>query len=326
MAVTVELTIGRVFDFHGDSVGCQGRYSYNRSGKPLSLCSEGFSPTTPLVLQETQYLDEQALTGRWHAAQPVGPLLSGTWTSADGKRQLPFELRESYADAIRYEVLTASATGRICDPEDTLGGVNGPNSILTRDYLHLLSPATVRLGLRRLQCPTPARRRAQLRRDARQEECVYLTENVNVDLNGYGLLSIWRGRDEEGFGHLHPYYSWRNTVYDLHTGQALRLSDLLRPQTDSLLLCLIMPRLERYLADFYDRKISKLDQEPGLPESGFSLTSEGILFMYGESDGVASWPCIEQSVVIPYRELLPLLRAHSPLAALLQDRGLRAVP
>jgi hypothetical protein len=279
-----------------------------------------------LVLKETQYLNGQALTGHWRATQPVGPLLSGTWTSADGKRRLPFELRENYEDAVRYEVLSGSATGRICDPEDTLGGVNGPNSTVDREYLHLLGPDTLRPGLRRCNASRPTRRRAQLRRDTQREECVYLSESVAIGLNGYGLLSIWKGRAEEGFGHRHPYYTWRNTVYNLHTGQAVALSDLLKPQTDSLLLRLIVPRLEQYMADFYGQEIRKLDWEPRLPDSGYSLTSEGMCFSYGEGDSVASWPCVEQSVVIPYRDLLPLLRTHSPLMALLQGRGLRAAP
>ena len=124
----------------------------------------------------------------------------------------------------------------------------------------------------------------------------------------------------------HPDYSWYNTVYDLHTSRTLALSDLLKPQTDSLLLRLITPCLERYLADFYGQQIRKLEGEPRLPESGFSLTSEGLSFSYGEGDGVASWPCVEQEALLPYAALLPLLRARSPLTALLPSRGLRAAP
>jgi hypothetical protein len=159
-----------------------------------------------------------------------------------------------------------------------------------------------------------------------QADCVYLSEEVGVRLNGYGLLSTYKLKTEEGFGRPHPSYSGMETVYDLHTGRALALSDFLRPATDSLLLQLLIPRLERYMADFEDRKIRKLDWEPRLPQGGFGLTSEGMSFSYDEGDGVASWPCPGQEVIVPYAELLPLLRPRSTLAALLRTRGLQLKP
>ena len=324
LPVTIELAVESKWAFlHGDSSACEGSYSYDRSGTPLSLYAVRFSPDKPLQLQETQFLNRQAVTGRWQALQPLGPAVSGTWTSADGKRRLPFLLREDYQDAVRYEVLTAAATGRLCDLEDLQGGINGPHATLAREYLHLLGPDTVRPGLRRLQCPVPARRRAQLHRDARRENCVYLNEEVGVGLNGYGLLSTDQLQTEEGFGRPHPSYRVSETVYDLHTGRVLTLADFLRPQTDSVLLQLIVPRLERYMAEFEDRELRKLDWEPQLPRGGFGLTSAGMVFSYDEGDGVASWPCPGQEVVVPYAELLPLLKPRSPLDALLRDRGLK---
>jgi hypothetical protein len=319
LPVTVEVTVAP--DAYGahQSLTCRGSYFYDRRGQPLSLQAVGYQPQRPLVLRETVYLDEQARTGEWRATQPLGPHLTGTWRSADGRRQLPFLLREDYQGAVRYEVLTTVRKGPRCPDSDD--HINGPYATLSRDFVHLLGPDTLRPGQRRLQCPSPTARRTQVRRAV--AECIHLTEWTTISFNGHDLLSVSTSQEEAGFGRPHPSFSGADKVYNLRTGQRVTLAQLLRPGTDSLLLQLLTPRLAQYVADYFDQPLRPLTWEPHLPEGGFGLGSEGLTFSYWESDGVASWPCVGQDVVVPYAELLPLLRPVSPLTPLLRERGLQ---
>jgi hypothetical protein len=318
LPVTVEIETGPNQLALHHPPACSGSYFYDRRGQPLSLQAVRYQPQRRLVLRETAYLNPQAVTGEWRATQPLGPVLTGTWASADGRRQLPFVLREDYQQAVRYEVLTTAVSGPLCP--DSNDHIDGPRARLSREYVHLLGPDTLRPGLRRLQCPPPAQRRRQLRRAV--QDCTYLAQSLMVTFNSQNLLSVRTSQEEGGFGRRHPSYSGSDEVYNLRTGQLVTLEQLLRPGTDSLLLQLLTPRLAQYVADYFEEPLRPLTWEPHLPNGGFGLSSEGLTFCYEEGDGVASWPCVEQDIVIPYADLLPLLRSVSPLTPVLRARGL----
>jgi hypothetical protein len=97
LPVTVEVTAAPESPWAAQApLACGGSYFYDRRGQPLSLQAVNYQPQRWLGLRETAYLNEQAATGEWHATQPLGLLLTGTWTSANGQRQLPFVLHEDY--------------------------------------------------------------------------------------------------------------------------------------------------------------------------------------------------------------------------------------
>ncbi|MCC3157012.1 hypothetical protein LJ737_07170 [Hymenobacter sp. 15J16-1T3B] len=301
-----------------------GVYYYERQGQPLILSvGKNYRPGQPLVLEEgapkPDAPDETVPTGRWQATQPLGPELSGTWLSPDGRRRKPFHLREDYTGAVRYELLREEAHGATCPPgpEEEGGGPRRPE--VSRTVLHLLGPDTLQPALRALQCPLPEQRRSQLAVELDQADCegtFGFYGDVQVALNGYGLLSVQHSEGEYAGG-AYPNSANELATYDLRTGRLLKRTAWLRAGREPALSRLLLRRLRMHP---YASSLGL--NEPGgpayLPELGFD--SEGaycLLGDFGAPHAVQGVP-----VVIPYRELRPLVQPGSALARMLQQRGL----
>lgn len=319
--VVLELTI-KPPDTVTNTVELYCSYYYERQGAELRLEPAGaYQPGQPLTLREgaprPDNPDETTPTGRWRAAQSAGPVLTGTWESADGRRQLPFRLREDYTDAVRYELLTGKLQGPPCPL--VAEGASPRIPEVERTFLHLLGPDTLRPALRVLQAPVPEQRRNQLAVELDQADCAGsfgFYGGVNVALNGYGLLSVMLYEGSYSGG---PYPSGTETfeTYDLRTGRALKRADWLRPGREEALRRLLLRRLR---ASPYAQGVSRPDIEAAqLPDLG--LDSEGAYCPLGSLVGV---PHVIEGVpvVVPYRELRPLVQPGSAVARMLQRRGL----
>ncbi|MGI4866518.1 MAG: hypothetical protein ACRYFZ_21525 [Janthinobacterium lividum] len=345
--VTLELTIGRGYDTTGPLV-CSGTYTYDRhpAGQLLLSSPQPYRKSQPLHLQEADSARPQLPTGTWQATQPVGTVLTGTWRSPAG-RELPFRLREDYTDgrghllAVGYEVLRESVV-LPCRPEryddetkqEYRARVkNSPNGY-DLQFLHLLGPDTLRPGVRAAQCPMPRERRQLVRAAAKEYGCSYHSEDLQVDYNDYGLLACHHNwEDDEGTAR--PSHGTSATVYDLRSGQLLTLAEVLRPGTDTLLQRLItrhlldgstpdiIPRTE---PDSYASASGLVPLPGGLDSSqaDFSLTANGLAFGYyfDEVQSFVDGGNLLFAVVVPYAEVLPLLRPDSPVARMLRERGL----
>jgi len=139
--VLLELLVDSSQDFSTKGLRCEGSYFYERlAGGDLILKAPApYRPGQPLRLLEDP-------TGTWQATQPLGPGLSGIWTSRAG-RHLLFVLREDYHDAVRYEILTSHACGPACPPDPDLPQQPGawqPYAQLSQTFMHLLGPDTLR--------------------------------------------------------------------------------------------------------------------------------------------------------------------------------------
>jgi len=313
-AVTVELTIGP--RWAGQPPTCAGHYYYEHRGGALALLAPApFRAGAPLALTETLAIDaepdDQPATGYWQAQTPAGPVLIGSWTSGDGRRRLPFALREDYAGAIRYEILTASRPNDE-DPDGDERAASYHAENLTVEFLHVLGPDSARL--RALQCPPPAQRQALV---ADMTGDSY----ISVALNGYGLLSLLVLEAEETGG---PYPRSHRAIYtyDLSTGRACDPLDWLRPSQQMAFRRLLTRHL---LADsiahdlFTMPGIEGLQAKPPLASLvDFGLNSEG-LYCILEEYGV---PHVIQGkeITIPYSELRSYVRPGTPLARLLAAR------
>ena len=316
LPVTVELNIERG-PAH-DSLRCEGSYYYNRRGGLLGLEAALRQPQAHLVLVETPSQPNSPAQATWQAQQAPGPVLTGTWTSADGRRRLPFALREDYTGAVRYELLRETASGAACQ---------GRQLQASREYLHLLGPDTLRPGQRALQCPRPAQRRAQLRSELAELNCQAEEYGVDTDLfvtyNGDGLLSLIETTSEEHGG---PYPNGDNTAltYDLATGRLVNVNGWLLEKEKSTIAALF----ERHLrADSIGAPFAGESQPIGseagpqpvfMPE--FGLNSEGLFCTLGQLGA----PHVVQRVpiTIPYAELRAYVRPNSPLARLITARQL----
>jgi hypothetical protein len=320
----------------GQGLNCDGTYYYERHGGALEVLGQRvmgsgdadrelvFRPERPLFLSTWYDFPEQ-----WQAVQVAGPLLHGLWTIRFGFVRQYFVMHEDYEDAVRYEVNTAQAY-TVCTPYDEATGASYPDtSDITRDYLHMLGPDTLLPALRRLQCPGPAQRQAEMQALAHEEgnECLEMSETIQVLFNGFGLLTVGHYASEVGHLQPHPNNSRQTSTFDLHTGRELLLRDLLDPGTELPLRQAIARQVIQTLGlnSFgLSRDQSGLPIAP-LPEGGFGVLSDGLLFGYSDDELVAHAGGTP-GILVPWAELLPLLRPNSPLTPLLQAQRRRPQP
>ena len=325
--VLLELLVDSSQDFSTKGLRCKGSYFYERlaGGDIILKAPAPYQPSQPLRLLEDP-------TGTWQATQPLGPVLSGTWTSRAGRR-LPFVLREDYQDAVRYEILTSHARGPACPPDPDLPQQPGawqPYAQLSQSFMHLLGPDTLRLALRRLQCPTPTRRRARTRAAARELDCADVDRGPRQILNAYGLLSLWDDEYVNEYSGGRPHGEDTQRIYDLRAGRWLALEELLRPQAETrrLLAQLVGQHLlggQGTNLEIMERQYIYWQSDDTttvtLPRGGAGLTSQGFFLSY-EPGEVVHGNRGPVEVTITYPELLPLLRPGTPLARMLRERGI----
>jgi hypothetical protein len=322
--VLLELTVDFMDSYPRKGLRCQGSYFYERlaSGDLLLQAAEPYQAQQPLRLTEGP-------GSTWQATQPLGPVLTGTWTGPTGHR-LPFALREDYQDAVRYELLTHEANGNACPNAegDMLPAAWAPYAHLTQQFLHLLGPDTLRPALRRLQCPPPSRRRTLVRAAAHHtiDDCTDTDKSIKINLNAYGLLSIDEGDYVNEYNGSRPHAESRSRLYDLRAGRWLPLEEVLRPEATSLPL--LEQLVGRHLLTDYATTVDAPSRQNitwqegdstrvALPQTAAAFTSQGLWVSYFpyETNGPAD-------VYISYLELLPLLRPGTPVARMLRQRGL----
>ena len=342
--ITVELTVGPLPPTEAqathapDVIACTGSYHYDRhpAGQLLLSSAPPFRPGQPLLLAEADSAHPRQPTGRWQATQPFGPVLTGTWRSPAGQ-VLPFRLREDYTDGqghlmvVQYEILQEGdeiPTPAEREPGETKAAYRARTADLTnscrRDYLHLLGPDTLRPALRALQCPGPARRRRAMREDLGYPSGVELSDQLTVSYDNYGLLSLASSHEGDYKDAVHPEHGAGAVTYDLRTGRALTIAQLIRPGTDTMLSRLITRHLESDEQVAADELMSIATIEGGfakLPAQGLGVVEQGLTFTYTSSEilNIVHPPV---TLLVPWAELQPLLRPDSPVARMLRARGL----
>jgi hypothetical protein len=272
----------------------------------------------PLVLALSQEVaDLGHPRGTWRLAAPLGPVLRGTWVDEAGRCQ-SFSLRESYRQAVPYTTQTLTLTGG-----RPTAGLCSPS--LTQSYLHLLGH--LRPAWQRVQAPPLAVRKRRLLATYEQDgDTSYF---VGVCLNDFNLLSYQTsytafmegGPRQDGL---------ESALFDLATGRALTLGSQLQPGYQPPLRHLLAQQLLRDL----NTKHSALELRSGTHHLAGPIASEesllGHLALTGAGLEASYFPrelnveaySIPYTVVIPYRELRPLVRPGTPLARMLRARGM----
>ena len=309
---TAELTLARP-----DSIS--GRFYLWRSGYEYEFSQPARHRPLVLALDAADFSPGPPAGGQWRLARYPGAVLQGTWVDAAG-RPRSFVLRESYQNGVPYNVLRTTLTG---GQAITLCTV--PAS--TYEFLHVLGPAATRPPLSRVQCPTPAGRRARLRTtldNASQNE-----HQLRVQLNDFQLLSyqlhFWDS-PYEGTGD----HSETNVLVDLATGRRLTLASQLRlGYAVPLRRLLARQMLPAVLVDNPNlegwEKLTDHGQPVKLPRLPLgtedNAEGEGDTFLFTvQGLLLATHRGMEHS--IPYRELRPLVRPGTPLARMLRARRL----
>jgi hypothetical protein len=275
----------------------------------------------------------QLPAGQWRLSShlPSG-VLAGTWTRT-GHPALPFALHENYTGAVHYSVEELLLTGGEASVDDRVPAYQ-------RDFLTLAQPKAIPARLQRAFASSPATRRRQMLAGREADADVHVW--VEIPLNDFGLFCYQTNYDALPFGGRHQTDN-QSTLFDVATGQTLTIASQLRPGYEQLLRRLLSHHLlhdatpeldevnkEHNNAWSWRNKKENPSQLVPLPElesdsaDDLALTVEGLQASYSpyslfESPG-GMIPTF--SLTVPYRELRSLVRPGTPLARMLQARGM----
>ncbi|WP_460585379.1 hypothetical protein [Hymenobacter arcticus] len=274
--------------------------------------------------------------GTWQfTSGPPGAVLAGSWVRP-GQPAQAFVLHESYAGAVRYTLQNLLLTGGPPEPDPIRGRV----LTYERTFLTLTQPAAVPGKLQRVLASSPAIRRRQMLagRESDADAHVWL----EVTLNDFGLFSYQISYDALPFGGQHQNDA-QSALFAVATGQPLTVASQLRPGYERPLRRLLSAHLLHDDNPQFDEVNKEHNNEwrwrnkyenpsqlvplPDLEEDSaddLTLTAAGLEATYSpfslyESPG-GMMPFY--TVLIPYRELRPLVRPGTPLARMLWARGL----
>jgi hypothetical protein len=294
------------------SAELRASFSYLDSSQTLYLTPSNFPASQPLELSWTNRLGSSGQE-LLCTDQPIGPLLTGTYTLDRGP--VAFRVREDYSDCLRYEIVHEETVGPpVCHGEDTV------RASVSREYLHLLGADTLRSARARMQCPRPARR-AQIRaaRVQRLGFRTYETQYIDIQLNEANLLAYTLEEREEYTRSRYYESRFRQVLYDLRTGRELRLLEQLRPGGRRQLLHLLRHQAMADTARARTRDFWRRDGVLPLPDRGFAVTPAGLEAIYVEPESEPDLHGYRQTIT--WATLRPLLRPHSPLYRLLRGQG-----
>ena len=217
-------------------------YHYRKSGIPITLLMEGDQGIAPeLKLKEIGGYTadgEEKVTGIWDVKRE-GDVISGTWSSPDGKKKLPVKLKESYPDGsvkVIKQKLNFSYTEQI---GSTRRGIE-------REVELLQTPSAPELNKQLGELATKAADpdakpaevtpesiskflREQVRKDGDLDSYVDSnSEDFDIRMNDSGFLTV------ENFsysysGGAHGNHASTFHVLEIATGKSLQLTDLVKP-------------------------------------------------------------------------------------------------
>ncbi|MCR5889684.1 hypothetical protein LRS06_18280 [Hymenobacter sp. J193] len=249
----------------------------------------------------------------WRFDWPLGRNLQGQRRAVYNSKQQTIQLHEDYSQATPYELLRLTAQRRYwCEESESV------KTYYSTDFLHLLGADSLRLG--RWQAPPPGARRDSLRRWLRSEACQQVSQSLNVKLNDFSLFSYSMWTNSYYYG-AHPEHSIEGFIVDLRTGKELLIDKLLRSGTEPALLKLLAKHLRQDYPEMNEGDNWHWKKVPPMPDS-FTLTPGGLQAEYGDYALAAYVAHGANTTTIPYRELRPLVRPGTPLARMLQVRGL----
>lgn len=291
LAVTMDLEL----------VGSQasGRFYFDKMGQPIYLHDGDFEKEIPNFGREDILLSETY--GTWVGKLRKGQM-NGTWTSTDGKKQLPFILVESYVQSVQMTVFQFDNALNPSAPTKVKVSLHYPTATKNGDVLHQLKneigKTTVGLSMpNRLLINTF--KFNVLNKFEKDKEIKETTVETSIFLNENNLLtmSVYQsGKNQKGAGIgiiRSAYHTW-----DLLTGNELTAKEIFIENYETKLGEL----LQEVIRKDYDGKIfGEIMLEK------FGIMKGGMMF-FSESAYVTS------EIFISYKQLKAILKPNSPIA------------
>jgi hypothetical protein len=295
-----------------------GRFYLHRGGPGYELSFGDAKPGLVAVYEE-QGEQSELDQGTWQLTTSLASsTLAGTWRRAGRSQRLL--LRESYAGALRYLFKEYFLLGDLRVPE------NCDYVPTTTHYLLTLpSPRAAPAVLRTRLAGSPAALRRRIRKDYNNSDGDATGSYVDdVRLNDFQLFSYQTSSYVRAYGGT-PDEGTESWLFDLRTGQELDIDSQLKPGYERAL----QRRLTWHFLHDPDPGVAAArtaglgdwTDDEGRPSALLNLPNfTGALTLTGS--GLEAAYSRSMQVLVPYRELRPLVRSGTPLARMLRARGL----
>ncbi len=333
-AVLMDLAYRPSVDEEYAYYGYHGSYYYESKEDLIDLYGS-LDSTGNLVLTEVTISGDVSPSFKG-VFDKAGGRYSGTWTSADGKRQLPFELKEDFTGAVRFESQKFEETSKLfpgqsgspdasismvwlipasgTDPEVAAFLRNAILRGMAGDSLASLysTPEQVFGVVSQSYFRSYREDIGDVGADEIDPEAniMFTYENdssVEVLYNRNGLLTL--GYYNYYFtGGAHGNYGTYLTAYDLGSRKKITLEDVFVSGYENR----IAPYLERAVRRRFglgsqDSLDSVLFEATVAPTENFGLTGKGVIFNYPPYD-IAAYAAGEIRLFVPYTEIKGLLQ------------------
>jgi hypothetical protein len=309
-------------DLSNDNGTVHGQYFYEKIGTPISLDGKIF-PKGDFSLSELN--DEGKPTGHFtgtaaprSAGSKTQLVLTGTWSSADGSKNLPFSLSEEVVDpGPGLEVVSRPIKQESKKPKYDIDinypQITGTGPAGVSEFNHeaeSLARKTVADFKKDIASLEPARSHS----DSGSE----ISMNYEVTLATPDLISVLVSIGEYSAGAAHPNGFSVSINYALKSNRKLALTDLFLPGKPylSAISRYSIAKLKSKLTDSPDLDWINRGAGPKLENyKNWNMTSTGLEITFDDYQ-VASHAEGPQLVFIPYSELKSLINPDGPLAGL----------
>ena len=315
-----------------------GSYHYRKAGIPISLTPQE-SKNDTAIFHENEHWDgeKDAFTGKWRV-KIDGDTITGTWSSSDGKKSLPIQLKESYpAGSFRAEVFHFESSWTRKRDREEIGQEKSISFLQFKGDAPGL--AAVNSALRQIAWESASISEEEEKPEAPAEITIAAIEkaiivkppekidweatyreshesSMDVVMNESGLLCISL-LSSSYTGGAHGNYGISHVTFDTETGKQLKIADL------------VTPGFEKRWADLGAAEIrTNCGQKPDSPltESGlfedklelnenWFLTPGGIGFSYDPYE-IASYAQGIVEFTLPWKSIARDLKPGTRIADL----------
>jgi len=319
---------------HGEELS--GSYYYTKYKIPMAI--SGKIRGNQITLEE--FAPSQQKTGSF-VGQLNGENLSGTWYNVTKSKSFSFALTEDYSQSVSFEMYATKKTERL--RKNLQSSAKGELAV---EYLYPTAYTNANI-LRKLQelfyklvfgenipaGATPATKLQNFqsnffteyhadRDEVSDEEAQSYMYNHTLEIgtgvlfNERQLLTVYVHSYEYGGG-AHGYGSSTYEVYDLRTGNTLKLSDILKTGQETKLRQLLEKqfRKQREIPENQTLKEYGLYENFIKPNDNFYLDRSGIGFWYNPYE-IAPYALGPSEIYIPFSMLEGMLKAEGVVGRL----------
>ncbi len=295
-----------------------GYYYYKRTKGYLRLNGTWKANGSILAEEKTQqnskWVKTGAFAGRYDATTKK---IVGTWTSADGKKSYPFELKENYRGGIRAEMLyidEANVLGKDSPRGVTIsflyprfqgGKVADKINQFIQERLVKNYEQRIRKFVKEFE---------DFKKENGDNGVFFNEENlITIEVNEKNILTLVY--NQSGFtGGAHGYYNSTYYTFNLRDGSLIQIPELWYPGAEAAIQALIAKQIRKDAQLKPNESLSKVainSEKPPIAENIYPRP-DGIAFFYNTYE-IGPYVAGSRLTVVPYRQIKRYIKRRTPL-------------